>query len=130
MLFVTSALLLAGCGGSANAKVSGKITTKGEAVKSGNLVFSPLDGGESQGKPFSTKVDGGTFAVPDNVRSGKYRITFTPSEPEITEEQRSNPKFNPPPPPYAGMAPKDAQVDIKSGDNTIDVELVSAPPRK
>ncbi|MFO0925668.1 MAG: hypothetical protein U0736_01350 [Gemmataceae bacterium] len=62
----------------------------------------------------------------DGAVVGKHRVTFSPPEPQVTEQQRTNPKFTPPPPPYRGLVPKPAEVEVKADSNTIDLELVPA----
>lgn len=118
-----------GCGGKQSASVKGTVKTNGQAVTGGTLVFSPVGTGEV-GKPATATIgaDGsytlGTDRPGDGAVVGKHRVTFSPPEPQVTEEQRTNPKFTPPPPPYRGLAPKPAEVEVKAGSNTIDLELV------
>lgn len=125
------ALLLAGCGkGSGNlAPVSGKVFHNGAAVSGGTLIFSPV-GGDAPGRPATAEIgaDGAyaltTEAPGDGGRIGLHRVGFTPPEQELTEEQRTNPKYIAPPPRYLHLSPKEGQVEVKAGSNTIDIELV------
>ena len=121
--------VLAGCSGGMG-QVSGKVTYKGAAVKGGTLIFSPTGGG----KPASAtiKEDGtftaGTYNPGDGVLVGTHKVSFTAPEPVLTEKQRTDPNYIAPPSPYGGLAPKTTEVQIKSGSNTIDIELGPAPP--
>lgn len=125
--------LVAGCGrGNSNlAPVTGKVTYNGELVTGGTLIFSPV-GGESPGKPATAEIRAdGTYVLTtdeagDGGRIGPQTVSFTPPEQELTEEQRTNPNYIAPPPRYAQLVPKEPQVEIKAGDNLIDIELLRA----
>jgi hypothetical protein len=129
LLAVVLAATLSGCGGSGSlAPVSGKVIYQGQPVKGGSLIFSPVGEGKV-GKAGSADVgDDGAFTVKTDAAAGagigKHRVTYTPAEAKMTEEQRKDPKFTPPPSPYLGLAPKDAEVEVKSGANDITIELV------
>jgi len=121
---------LVGCSGG-RAKVQGKVTANGEPVNGGTLIFSPVASGNDKtpGKPASAeiKADGtyslGTDRPGDGAAAGRYRVTFTPPQQELTEEQRTNPKYKAPPPRYVGLSPKETEVEVKKG-TSVDVELV------
>src|SRR5271165_434666 len=72
---------LAGCGGGGRQPVTGKVVYKGEPVKGGTVVLSPLASGDS--KPASGEVgDDGTFSLgtnaeKDGVMTGKYKVGYT-----------------------------------------------------
>jgi hypothetical protein len=124
---------LVGCGGGDLASVNGKLTYKGAPVKGGTVTFSPVGSGKyTAGKAASAEVqaDGtytlGTYSDSDGARIGRHRVTYTPPAQELTEQQRSDPKYIAPPPPYLGLAPKQAEVEVKVEDNNIDIELVPA----
>jgi hypothetical protein len=125
---------LAGCG-DAVTPVSGTVKYKGLAVKGGTLTFSPADD-KARAKSASGKIqdDGtyqlGTHAEKDGAVVGKHKVTFLPAEPEVTEEQRKDPKFQGKPSLYSGLVPKTAEVEVKSGPNTIDIELIVDPTPK
>jgi len=83
MLCLTLSVGVVGCGGGA-APVKGKVTYKGEPVKGGSLVFSPLAEG---GKAASGDVkEDGTYTLTtnkpgDGAKPGHYRVTYTPPQP-------------------------------------------------
>jgi hypothetical protein len=118
-----------GCGGGDLAPVHGKVTTaKGEPVKGGTLIFSPTGEGSS-GLPATAEVQpDGTYTLKTNdstgAKIGRLVVTYTPPAQELTEEQRTNPKYIAPPPPYMGLVPKPKEVEVKPGDNAIDLQLV------
>jgi hypothetical protein len=121
-----AALAITGCGGDNVAEVKGMVTHKGSPASGGSLIFSPLQGG----KPGSAEIkQDGSFSVStsrpnDGAIVGKHRVIFTPPQQELTEEQRTNPKYNAPPPKYLGMTVTPAEVEVKPGQNKIDLELV------
>ena len=137
-LLSLSFLALVGCSAVSLAPVTGTVKSNGEPVKAGTIVFSPLaEKGGGAGKAASGDIKSdGTFAltttVPgDGAAVGRHRVTFTPAEPEMTEEQRTNPKVKPPAPsPYLGLVVKDTEVEVKSSANTINIELVPAAASK
>jgi len=134
LLSLTLSVGVVGCSGGGLAPVTGKVTYQGQPVKGGTLIFSPV-GGEKEvttGKSASGEIKDGTYTLTtnrpgDGAKIGRHRVIFTPPEPERTEEQRTNPKVKTPPTWYVGLAPKESEVTVKAGSNTIDIELV---PRK
>ena len=119
-----------GCGESApQAAVSGKVTYMGEAVKGGTLIFGPLGEGKvGQPATATIKPDGtyvlGTNSTSDGALVARHHITFSPPPQELTKEQRTDPTYIAPLPAYMGMVPKQAEVEVKSGKNIIEIELV------
>lgn len=133
-LALLSALLLplglVGCSGPTLAPVTGKVTFKGEVIKGGNIIFTPAGKGQetnTQAANAEVQPDGtyslGTNTKGDGASVGRHRVLFTPPEQKLTEEQRTNPKFNAPPPMYVGLRPVQEEVEVKAGPNTIDIEL-------
>jgi len=120
--------------------VSGKLTHDKEAVKGGTLIFNPVETKDSPGAQAATAEvqSDGSFTMMTNttkgVRPGKYRVGYTPPPQELTEEQRKDPKYIAPPPPYMGLVPEPAEVVVKQGTGSITLELVSgsapAPKKK
>jgi hypothetical protein len=128
---------LAGCGGGELAPVSGKVTFKGAPIKGGTLIFSPVPGTAGAaiaGKPASAEVGAdGSYSLQtnrplDGAKIGKQRVTFTPPPQQLTEAQRTNPRYKAPAPLYMGLVANPGEVEVKPGPNTIDLELVA--PRK
>ncbi|MFO0864800.1 MAG: hypothetical protein U0744_09130 [Gemmataceae bacterium] len=117
---------VAGCGGATTAEVKGVVTHKGAPITGGTLIFSPVQ----SGKPATAEVqsDGtytlSTFGKNDGAVLGKHKVAFTPPPQQLTEEQKTNPKYIAPPPKYMGLQPNTAEVEVKSGANKIDMELV------
>ncbi|MBX9681226.1 MAG: hypothetical protein K2X38_20920 [Gemmataceae bacterium] len=118
--------ILAGCGGETTAEVKGVVVHKGTPITGGTLIFSPVQ----SGKPATAEVqsDGtytlSTFGKNDGAVLGKHKVAFTPPPQQLTDEQRTNPKYIAPPPKYMGLQPNAAEVEVKSGPNKIDLELV------
>lgn len=121
-----------GCGPSGIATVEGKVVDPaGKAVTGGTLVFTPVAGGDAAnaGRPASAEIGAdGTFKLTttdghDGAQVGKNRILFTPPQPQLTEEQRTDPKYNAPPPQYLGMSPVPAEVEIQPGANNLEIKL-------
>ncbi len=126
ILSLTVSAALVGCGGGpAVAPVSGKVTYKGNTVEGGSLIFSPV-GEKNPGKPAQgdVKSDGSftlqTHSPGDGALVGRHRVSYTPPQVKPSEV----PNVDPPPPKYMGLAPKEAEVEVKVGDNTINIELV------
>lgn len=118
---------LVGCGGTTLAPVKGTVKYKGSPVKGGNLTFAPVGkGGEAPGRPaVATVQQDGTYKLTTEGREGavaaRHMIVYNP--PGRTEEWKDT-KSDPPPPPYMGLVPRQTEVEVKSGENTIDIELV------
>lgn len=124
-----------GCGGGSDdpstASVSGKVTRNGQPVSGGSVMFSPVSSADKKqpGKPGAGDVgaDGSytlsTYNKGDGAVIGKHRVTFAPPALEFDEAQH---KEDSPPPknPFEGLVPKAQEVEVKSGSNTIDIELV------
>jgi hypothetical protein len=115
-------LCLAGCGEQGgNANVSGKVSANGEKVSSGNLTFSPVGGGLS---PVTATIQAdGTYKL-TGAASGKNRIVF--GNAGSAEPVALKPGETAKPPAFSGYSVKTQEVDLKSGDNTLDIELT--PP--
>jgi hypothetical protein len=119
---------LLGCGdsgGKSTAKVSGKVTSGGQPVTEGNIRFTPLATGGDAGMPASGKIepDGSytlsTYGTNDGAVVGKHRIDYE----EKVFEGTLQPGESPPASPYAGTKPNPAEVEVKAGSNTIDIDL-------
>lgn len=125
---------LVGCSSGGLAPVSGTVTYNNKPVAGGSLIFSPIAGGgeANPGKPATATIqkDGtytlGTNGTADGAKIGRHRVSYTPPPLDVPEEKLHDPKFNPPPSPYARLEPKSQEVEVKSGSNKIDIELVSS----
>jgi hypothetical protein len=120
----------AGCGGAPRSKVTGKVTMNGQPVKGGSLSFAPLaTDSKSNAKPATAEVqEDGTFVVgtdkpDDGAAIGKHQVLYSP--PPSTVEWDG---YGEPPPgltsPYEGLIPKQAEIEVKAGDNDLTIELV------
>lgn len=128
---VAAVTLLAGCsrGDFAVAPVKGKVLRDGKAVEGGSVTFRPVEvvttKAELKGKPASGQVnpDGtfvlSTYGVNDGAVIGKHTVSFFPVV-EAAKSYQDKPAASP----YAGLVPKDKQVEIKPGQNEITIELV------
>ncbi|MBC7854668.1 MAG: hypothetical protein IAF94_14645 [Pirellulaceae bacterium] len=129
-----------GCGGSSDnlglGAVSGKVTFNGQPVTGGSVMFNPIASEAKKlltGKPAAAEVgsDGSftltTYAKNDGAAVGKHRVTFTP--PVVTIDEKEHKEDSPPLPksPLAGLVPSQAEVEVKAGSNTIDIQLVPDP---
>jgi len=123
---------LTGCGGQSLAPVTGKVLYKGKEVPGGQLVFSPVGSGNAAnaGRPALAGVQAdGSFTLETNgvegAPIGRHQVTFTPPPLKLTKEQQESHEAPPPAPsPYAGLVPKEAEVEVKAGTNIIEIELV------
>jgi hypothetical protein len=118
---------LVGCGGVKLAPVSGKVTCNGEAVKGGQLVFGPLNApGEEPGRPEAATVqEDGAYTLKAGAKVGRHSVSYTSPPAIMTEEQRADRTYNAPPSPYTGLVPKPREVEVKPGENTINLELAA-----
>jgi hypothetical protein len=116
-------LTLVGCGQGGNAAISGKVTFNGAPVTGGSLLFVPND---VAGKPAEASVgqDGAFRSSP--ATAGKQTVTYNP--PTNPTPPDLQPGESAPPGPFDGLVPKQPEVEIKSGSNTLDIELVKPEP--
>lgn len=136
--YVPSALVaaglvgLVGCdGGPEVARVGGTVTYKGKPVTGGSLTFLPqANGNPMPGKPASAVVqeDGtytlATLTADDGAVVGKHQINYSPPVLPFPPGKDPPQGASPPPSGFEGLAPKTAEVEVQSGSNTIDIELV------
>jgi hypothetical protein len=115
---------LVGCGPSI-ATVHGTVTYKGEKVKGGTIIFSPVkEGANSPGPPAAGTVQAdGTFVLKSEAGSGavigKNNVTYTSPGGEAS----TDPDKEGTPSPYINLVPKDSSVEVKSGSNNFTIEL-------
>jgi hypothetical protein len=133
-----AAALLSGCGAKSYpvAPVRGKLTHQGQPVSGGSLVFGPVGSGKGEvGKAGVAQVgpDGSfevtTYREGDGAVIGKHTVAYsppamvvqeTPAESHVEEDPEA------PAQPYAGLVPQPSEVEIKRGQNEINLEL--GPP--
>ena len=127
------AVCIAGCGGTYDAAVSGKVTIDGNVVPNGTVAFSPVAGGPAAYGRIETTGDytirtGREKGLP----AGEYQVTVTANEPAKTLQTENGG----PPPPGKAITPawyrtKDTsglKFVVQSGSNEIHLELKSQPP--
>jgi len=119
-------LALVGCGGGGSS-VSGKVTYQGKEVDGGSVTFTPVaaDSAKNVGKPAGGKVENGKYKLADPLAAGKVRVTYTAPQASFPEGKDPKPGDEPPKSPYAGLVPKDSEVTVKAGSNTVDIDLVA-----
>lgn len=123
-------LSFAGCGGSAEPKrefadIKGKVTYKGEALKTGTVTFQPATGAAASGQ---IQADG-TYSLKGVVGPNKVTIVSrdaaeeTPPNPET---RAANAAKGPPKeyiPAKYGTSESGLSYDVKAGEQTKDFEL-------
>lgn len=125
---------LVGCdGGPEVARVGGAVTYKGKPVTGGSLTFVPQANGKPlPGKPASAVVqeDGtyklATLGADDGAVVGKHTISYSPPVLPFPPGKDPPQGASPPPSGFEGLAPKTTEVEVRSGTNTIDIELAPA----
>jgi hypothetical protein len=132
-MFAAVAILCCGCGGGGEfptAPVSGTVTHDGKPVRGGSLTFAPVTDSEQEaGKPASATVGDdaayelSTYGEGDGAVIGKHRVSYSPPAAEAVAEADGG-HAQQPASPYEGLTPKQSEVEITSGSNTIDIELV------
>jgi hypothetical protein len=124
---------LAGCnsGTLPVAKTSGTITFEGKPVDGGMITFAPASSGkDNPGKPASGEVDAGgefvlsTYGDGDGAIIGKHRVMYNPPATAPAETPAGGHVQSAPQSKYAGLIVKPAEVEVKSGENTLEFELV------
>jgi len=111
------------------ARVSGLITVDSRPVSGGSIVFAPVAEGQQKipGKPSAANVaEDGTFSLKIEPGSQglakRFWVRFSPPAlPAMSVEEAMKAV-----PPYLGLIPIEAQVEIAPGTNRIDVALVPA----
>ena len=116
------------------APVSGTVTSDGKPIPGGSVTFSPTATGtkDHAGKPASGTIqEDGTYTLTtysdgDGAVIGKHTISFTPPATEVAAAPAGGHAAAPPPSPYAGMVPKQPEVEVIPGSNSMNIELVKA----
>ena len=120
-------MAVVGCsGGSKVGKVTGKVTYQGKPVTGGSLVFAPVpaQGDSAPGAPATVTIDAdGSYKTTSGAVVGQCKVLYTaPSG--LPEGYVAKPSVAPPKSPFLDLVPKQKEVEVKAGDNTIDIELV------
>jgi len=111
--------------------ITGKVTTGGKDVTGGSLIFAPIPKGSDQnpGAPSTANVGkDGTYTA-KNVVPGKVRVTYSSPGDVFPEGYTPKPSEPAPRSPFNGLVPKQPEIELKSGDTKVDIELVP-PTRK
>jgi hypothetical protein len=118
-------VILAGCGGASMGEVSGTVKVDGEPLKTGAILFVPVDG---KTQTAGGTIDGGSYSVKVPVSVMKVSITApkvvgykklynTPDSPKMPLTAEALPaKYN---------ERTELQLDVKPGTNAKDWELKS-----
>jgi hypothetical protein len=129
-LLIVIAAALAGCSGSdLGAEVSGQVTLDGESVGPGVVVFAPVDG-KSNPPEGAIMPDGSYFLKTSRdlgLRPGAYKVAVSVyNSPDVKPGERSTvlPKLVTPEK-YSSAETSGLQYEVKPGDNTIDIDLLS-----
>ena len=129
--FATLALgLLVGCGGG-SASVGGKVTHDGAPVTGGTLQFRPIAaaGAKDPGMPSSGEIKSdGTYSLGrekenDGAIVGRHQVIYTAPAGQL-DAANAKPGDLPTPSPFEGLVPKQSEVEVKAGKNSVDIELV------
>jgi hypothetical protein len=137
-LVAATLTLSSGCGdGLSKNQVQGKVTANGQPVTNGTISFNPIN--KEKGKVYLAAIGkinaDGTYTLSsaannDGAIAGKYLVNYAPSY-EGWEAPAYDGVGEPPSPPkspFEGMVPKVQEIEVKSGKNEINIELVSASP--
>lgn len=128
LLLWLTLLFLTGCGSELGAMVSGKVTLDGAPLTTGNVMFTPI----GQGSAANGSIDAsGSYSLHTGTEGGlppgDYRVTVVATKPAPP----AAPNLPPPPPipitpqKYGRPETTDLRVTVKSGSNSIDLELRS-----
>ena len=128
--FLLLAAGLCGCSGTP-AAITGKVTLEGKEVTAGGVVLTPIaaEGDKFPGNPGQADVrPDGTYSMaiapgPHGLAQ-RFTVRFTPPVPQLTAATAKDAVV-----PYAGMVPKQAEVEIRPGSNVINIELIPAPDK-
>ena len=133
-LLLAAAVLGCGVGGASKGKVKGKVVANGQPVTAGSITFMPAEPKDGDLPASGTVQSDGTFVITtdkagDGAALGKHQVSFTPPQVEAPEWDGYGTQPPTPPTPFAGMVVKEAQVEVKSGENDLTIELVPGGPR-
>ncbi len=136
MALLIGVAAVSGCGSGAGkspvAKVSGKVTFDGQAVTGGTISLFPTGAAKATeaGKAGICLIqsDGSfkasTYGEFDGAIIGKHQVMYSPPSVETPVVPEGGHAQAPPPSPYDGLVAKETQVEVKAGENSINIELV------
>lgn len=129
-----SVVLLAGCSGGATGpnrpqgSVSGKVTLGGQPVTGGAIHFTSTT---NSSEAFGADVSGtGEFKVGATIPAGSYKVTLSPPSvgPSIGPDGQMRPAdpkaIQNVPAKYRTSDKSDKTVEVKTGENSLTIELV------
>jgi hypothetical protein len=115
-------------------KVNGKITWNGAPVTLGTITLVPI-GKDSKspknaGRPATCTIQtDGTFTATttkegDGAVVGRHQVMFSPPEQASSADAAPDGAHKEPAPVlYGGLVPSPAEIEIKSGENSVTIEL-------
>jgi hypothetical protein len=135
LVFMSLLAMAGGCGGGEydTAPVRGRVTAGGQPVTSGQVMFSPVmqeksDRGINPGKAALGQVDASgnfvlsTYGDQDGAVIGRHRVSFLNAASDNEEDENKPPAY---------LLPEDkSEVEVASGNNEINLELVANPAAK
>jgi hypothetical protein len=120
-------LLLAGCGSSHDASITGHVTLDGSPLTSGTVTFHPAAGGAIAYGQIDSQ---GNYAVKTGRESGltpgSYVVTVVATG-EPSKGMDESPGELLTPARYGSVEESDLKFEVKAGENTIDIPLTSQP---
>jgi hypothetical protein len=132
---LVAAAAVVGCGASGGTKsqVTGKVVANGQPVTEGSITFMPVDG-KAGSAPSGGEVQAdGTFKMmtenKEGASIGKHSVSYTPKQVEVPEWDGYGTQPAAPKSTFAGLVPKETQVEVKSGANDLTIELVPGGAR-
>ncbi len=122
-----SVFVLAGCGGSQNAEVSGTVTFDGKPIENGSIVFLSVDG---KGPTTGGTIENGKYSV-QNVPVGLCKIQIKAAKETTKMKMYDDPKAEwvqkagaeMLPPKYTDEKATELNFEVKSGKNEKDFSL-------
>lgn len=127
-------------GGAREAQVSGKVMLEDEAVAGAQIVFA-IQGDKSDGALLANSTENGSYKLLPNrgpgIRPGKYKVAVVkmaakdgaplPQGEGLLELQARNLLINVLPRAYADQTTTPLEVEVRGGNNTIDLLLKRKP---
>ena len=127
LLLAFASVTWVGCGtGGGTVPVSGNVTHQGQPVTGGSLTFIPIVSGTalSAGKPSTAEVKADGSFVSDGSAVGRHRVSYSAPAVELPEGKKLEPGEFMPQSPYAGLVPKETEVELAK-EKPVPIELVA-----